>query len=133
MSESYSASYAAAGVDITAGYRAVELMKSHVARTMTAGVCGDIGGGGGLPPPRPFGRGPPARGPRPPRGGTPPRRPPPVLPPPAWRRPPSPPRPSLPPPRRCGAGFSPSLQSIRAAHDGSGASMCPSRTPARTV
>ena len=48
MSESYSASYAAAGVDITAGYRAVELMKSHVARTMTAGVCGDIGGFGGL-------------------------------------------------------------------------------------
>ena len=48
MSESYSASYAAAGVDITAGYRAVELMKRHIARTMTEGVCGDIGGFGGL-------------------------------------------------------------------------------------
>ncbi len=48
MSESYSASYAAAGVDITAGYRAVELMKQHIARTMTEGVCGDIGGFGGL-------------------------------------------------------------------------------------
>ena len=48
MSESYSASYAAAGVDITAGYRAVELMKSHVARTMTPEVRGDIGGFGGL-------------------------------------------------------------------------------------
>ena len=48
MSESYSASYAAAGVDITAGYRAVELMKRHVARTMTSGVVGGIGGFGGL-------------------------------------------------------------------------------------
>ncbi len=48
MSESYSASYAAAGVDITAGYRAVELMKSHVARTMTAGMAENIGGFGGL-------------------------------------------------------------------------------------
>ncbi len=48
MSESYSASYAAAGVDITAGYRAVELMKQHIARTMTSGVVGDIGGFGGL-------------------------------------------------------------------------------------
>ena len=45
---SHSASYAAAGVDITAGYRAVELMKSHIARTMTAGVASDIGGFGGL-------------------------------------------------------------------------------------
>ena len=45
---SRSESYAAAGVDITAGYRAVELMKSHIARTMTAGVCSDIGGFGGL-------------------------------------------------------------------------------------
>ena len=45
---SFSASYAAAGVDITAGYRAVELMKSHIARTMTAGVCSDVGGFGGL-------------------------------------------------------------------------------------
>ncbi len=40
--------YAAAGVDITAGYRAVELMKSHIARTATEGVCSDIGGFGGL-------------------------------------------------------------------------------------
>ena len=45
---SFSASYAAAGVDITAGYRAVELMKAHIARTLTSGVCGDIGGFGGL-------------------------------------------------------------------------------------
>ncbi|MDD3213223.1 MAG: phosphoribosylformylglycinamidine cyclo-ligase, partial [Eubacteriales bacterium] len=37
-----------AGVDITAGYRAVELMKKHVARTLTAGVLGDVGGFGGL-------------------------------------------------------------------------------------
>ena len=48
MNNSHSASYAAAGVDIEAGYRAVELMKAHVARTMTAGVCSDIGGFGGL-------------------------------------------------------------------------------------
>ena len=46
--KSESASYKAAGVDITAGYRAVELMRAHVARTMTAGVCEDIGGFGGL-------------------------------------------------------------------------------------
>ena len=45
---SYSESYAAAGVDITAGYRAVELMKRHVARTMTAGAVTDLGGFGGL-------------------------------------------------------------------------------------
>jgi len=45
---SKSDSYAAAGVDITAGYKAVELMKSHVARTMTPGVCSDVGGFGGL-------------------------------------------------------------------------------------
>ena len=48
MSESYSASYAAAGVDITAGYKAVELMKRHVARTMIPGVTDGIGGFGGL-------------------------------------------------------------------------------------
>lgn len=48
MSNSHSNSYAAAGVDITAGYKAVELMKSHIARTMTEGVCSDIGGFGGL-------------------------------------------------------------------------------------
>ena len=46
--ESFSASYAAAGVDITAGYRAVELMKRHIARTAIPGVIGDIGGFGGL-------------------------------------------------------------------------------------
>ncbi len=46
--ESRSESYAAAGVDITAGYKAVELMKSHIARTMTPGVCSDVGGFGGL-------------------------------------------------------------------------------------
>ena len=46
--KSESASYKAAGVDITAGYRAVELMKSHVARTMTSGVLSGIGGFGGL-------------------------------------------------------------------------------------
>ena len=40
--------YAQAGVDITAGYRAVELMKSHIARTVTSGVCSGIGGFGGL-------------------------------------------------------------------------------------
>ena len=46
--QSKSDSYAAAGVDITAGYRAVELMKQHIAKTMTAGVCSDVGGFGGL-------------------------------------------------------------------------------------
>ena len=46
--QSRSEAYAAAGVDITAGYRAVELMKSHIARTVTPGVCSDIGGFGGL-------------------------------------------------------------------------------------
>lgn len=45
---SHSESYAQAGVDITAGYKAVELMKAHVARTMTSGVTGSIGGFGGL-------------------------------------------------------------------------------------
>ena len=48
MKNSRSESYAAAGVDITAGYRAVELMKQHIARTMTSGVCSDVGGFGGL-------------------------------------------------------------------------------------
>lgn len=48
MSNSHSASYAAAGVDIEAGYKAVELMKAHIARTMTSGVVSDIGGFGGL-------------------------------------------------------------------------------------
>ncbi len=45
---SRSEAYAAAGVDITAGYKAVELMKSHIARTATPGVCSDVGGFGGL-------------------------------------------------------------------------------------
>ena len=48
ITDSRSEAYAAAGVDITAGYRAVELMKGHIARTATAGVCSDIGGFGGL-------------------------------------------------------------------------------------
>ena len=48
MSKSHSASYAAAGVDIEAGYKAVELMKTHSARTLTSGVCSDVGGFGGL-------------------------------------------------------------------------------------
>ena len=47
MEKSYSASYAAAGVDITAGYRAVELMKKHVARTRNEGCLDDVGGFGG--------------------------------------------------------------------------------------
>ena len=46
--KSYSESYKASGVDITAGYKAVELMKSHVARTLTAGALGGVGGFGGL-------------------------------------------------------------------------------------
>ena len=46
--KSQSDSYASAGVDITAGYKAVELMKSHIARTTTDGVIGSIGGFGGL-------------------------------------------------------------------------------------
>ena len=46
--QSRSDSYAAAGVDITAGYRSVELMKEHIDRTLTPGVCSDVGGFGGL-------------------------------------------------------------------------------------
>ena len=46
--KSYSDSYKAAGVDVTAGYKAVELMKAHVAKTMTSGVLSGIGGFGGL-------------------------------------------------------------------------------------
>ena len=45
---SFAESYAAAGVDITAGYKAVELMKEHVARTKTEGAIGNIGGFGGM-------------------------------------------------------------------------------------
>ena len=48
MEKSYSASYAAAGVDITAGYKAVDLMKQHVARTMNEHCIGGLGGFGGL-------------------------------------------------------------------------------------
>ena len=48
MEHSYSGSYAAAGVDITAGYRGVQLMKSHVARTVIPGVVSGIGDFGGL-------------------------------------------------------------------------------------
>ena len=48
MNHSHSASYAAAGVNIEAGYEGVRLMKKHVARTMTPGVVSDIGGFGGL-------------------------------------------------------------------------------------
>lgn len=48
MDKSFSESYKAAGVDITAGYKAVELMKQHVARTATKGVYSDVGGFGGL-------------------------------------------------------------------------------------
>lgn len=46
--KSYSESYKEAGVDITAGYRAVELMKRHIKGTLTAGAMSDIGGFGGL-------------------------------------------------------------------------------------
>lgn len=48
MKKSHSASYAAAGVNIEAGYEGVRLMKKHVARTMTPEVVSDIGGFGGL-------------------------------------------------------------------------------------
>ena len=44
---SKSESYAAAGVDITAGYKAVELMKKHIARTKNEGCLDDVGGFGG--------------------------------------------------------------------------------------
>ena len=45
---SRSDAYAASGVDITAGYKAVQLMKEHVGRTVTDGVMSDVGGFGGL-------------------------------------------------------------------------------------
>jgi len=48
MEKSYSASYAAAGVDITAGYEGVKLMSADVKRTHIPGVVSDIGGFGGL-------------------------------------------------------------------------------------
>ncbi len=47
MKDSQSASYAAAGVDITAGYKAVELMKAHIAKTRNEGCLDDVGGFGG--------------------------------------------------------------------------------------
>ena len=47
-SNSRSEAYAAAGVDITAGYKSVELMKKHIRRTAVPGVCEDVGGFGGL-------------------------------------------------------------------------------------
>ena len=46
--QSRSDAYAAAGVDITAGYRSVELLKKHVARTVIPGVYSDVGGFGGM-------------------------------------------------------------------------------------
>ena len=46
--KSESASYKAAGVDITAGYKSVEMMKAHIARTSSANVLSGIGGFGGL-------------------------------------------------------------------------------------
>ncbi|MBE6029844.1 MAG: phosphoribosylformylglycinamidine cyclo-ligase [Clostridiales bacterium] len=48
MKDSRSDAYAASGVDITAGYRSVKLMKEHVSKTMTEGVMSDVGGFGGL-------------------------------------------------------------------------------------
>lgn len=48
MEKSFSESYAAAGVDVTAGYESVELIKSHVKRTTIPGVLGGIGGFGGM-------------------------------------------------------------------------------------
>ena len=48
MEKSFSNSYKEAGVDVTAGYQSVELMKKHVQSTYTKGVISDIGGFGGL-------------------------------------------------------------------------------------
>ena len=48
MNNSHSAAYAAAGVNIEAGYEGVKLMKKHVDRTIIDGVVSDIGGFGGL-------------------------------------------------------------------------------------
>ena len=48
MEKSFSESYAAAGVDVTAGYKSVELIKSHVKKTNIPGVIGGIGGFGGM-------------------------------------------------------------------------------------
>ena len=48
MNNSFSESYKKAGVDVTAGYKSVELMKKHIARTMIPGALSGIGGFGGL-------------------------------------------------------------------------------------
>ena len=48
IKNSRSEAYAKAGVDITAGYKSVELMKEHINKTVTPGVCSDVGGFGGL-------------------------------------------------------------------------------------
>jgi len=48
MQNSYSESYKQAGVDVTSGYRSIELMKKHVQRTKIPGVMEEIGGFGGL-------------------------------------------------------------------------------------
>ncbi|MCD7786562.1 MAG: phosphoribosylformylglycinamidine cyclo-ligase, partial [Oscillospiraceae bacterium] len=48
MERSYSASYAAAGVNIEAGYEGVRLMRAHVERTRIPGVVSGLGGFGGL-------------------------------------------------------------------------------------
>lgn len=48
MEKSFSNSYKEAGVDVTAGYKSVELMKKYVQSTYTEGVIGDLGGFGGL-------------------------------------------------------------------------------------
>ncbi len=48
MNNSHSEAYAAAGVDITAGYKSVELMKKHIRRTVIPGADTDVGGFGGL-------------------------------------------------------------------------------------
>ena len=48
MEKSYSNSYKEAGVDVTAGYESVELIKADVKRTSIPGVLGGIGGFGGL-------------------------------------------------------------------------------------
>ena len=48
MNNSFSESYKKAGVDVTAGYKSVELMKKHIAKTMLPGCISGIGGFGGL-------------------------------------------------------------------------------------
>ena len=48
MEKSFSESYKEAGVDVTAGYKSVELIKKNVQSTYTKEVCGDIGGFGGM-------------------------------------------------------------------------------------